>query len=186
MLPLFISLCVKHLYPDQLNGDMQLVLPKMVIAHTSIGLQILFFGSLLSAVMSTTSSSILAPSAVLSENIIKPNLKKKLTDRQLLIMTRISVVIVSAISTIMACWKTNIYELVAGASILSLVSQFIPLTLGLYWKKASAAGAIASMLSGLATWGLFELYPISVPSLVPALVVGLAVMVFVSLMVKNR
>jgi Na+/proline symporter len=136
--------------------------------------------------MSTTSSSILAPSAVLSENIIKPNLKKKLTDRQLLIMTRISVVIVSAISTIMACWKTNIYELVAGASNLSLVSQFIPLTLGLYWKKASAAGAIASMLSGLATWGIFELYPISVPSLVPALVVGLAVMVFVSLMVKNK
>ena len=186
MLPLFISLCVKHLYPDQLNGDMQLVLPKMVIAHTNMGLQVLFFGSLLSAVMSTTSSSILAPAAVLSENIIKPNLKRKLTDRQLLIVTRISVIMVSAIATIMACWKTNIYELVAGASILSLVSQFIPLTLGLYWRKANSGGAIASMILGLATWGLFEIYPISIPSLVPALCVGFGVMVFGSIFLKGE
>ncbi|HEV8512238.1 MAG TPA: sodium:solute symporter family protein, partial [Cyclobacteriaceae bacterium] len=33
MLPLFISLCVKHLYPDFAEGDAQLALPQMVLSH---------------------------------------------------------------------------------------------------------------------------------------------------------
>jgi len=53
MIPLFISLCTKHLYPDHLNGDLQLVLPRMVLEHTAVWVQVLFFGSLLSAIMST-------------------------------------------------------------------------------------------------------------------------------------
>lgn len=49
----------------------------------------------------------------------------------------------------MAQWKTNIYELVAGASILMLVSLFVPLTAGLYWKKASEMGALMSIVFGM-------------------------------------
>ena len=186
LIPLFISLCVKHLYPEQVEGDLQLVLPKMVMAHTSIGLQVLFFGSLLSAIMSTTSSSILAPAAVLSENIVKPLLKVKPTDRHLLLLTRVSVVLVSIVATVMACWKTNIYELVAGASILSLVSQFVPLTLGLYWKKANGGGAIISMIAGMVTWIMFEIYPLAVPAFVPAVLVGLIAMVAGSILLRKE
>jgi SSS family transporter len=186
LIPLFICLCVKLLYPDQINGDLQLVLPKMVMAETGIGMQVLFFGSLLSAVMSTTSSSMLAPAAVLSENVVKPLLKVKPTDRHLLLLTRVSIIVISIIATSMACWKTNIYELVAGASILSLVSQFIPLTLGLYWRAANGGGAIASMVAGMVTWGLFELYPINIPSFVPALGAGFVCMVIGSVLMKKQ
>ncbi|NOS55428.1 MAG: sodium:solute symporter family protein, partial [Cyclobacteriaceae bacterium] len=56
MLPLFIGLCAKHLYPQTTSIDSQLALPNMVLAHASLPIQILFFGSLLSAIMSTTSS----------------------------------------------------------------------------------------------------------------------------------
>ncbi|HMQ00689.1 MAG TPA: sodium:solute symporter family protein, partial [Cyclobacteriaceae bacterium] len=61
MLPLFISLATRYLYPEQLlTDDAQLVLPAMVLAHTTLPVQILFFGSLLSAIMSTTSAAMLA------------------------------------------------------------------------------------------------------------------------------
>jgi Na+/proline symporter len=40
MLPLFISLCTKHLYSEQLTGDSQLALPNMVLAHTALPVQI--------------------------------------------------------------------------------------------------------------------------------------------------
>ncbi|HEX5171626.1 MAG TPA: sodium:solute symporter family protein [Cyclobacteriaceae bacterium] len=186
LIPLFISLCVKHLYPEQVEGDLQLVLPRMVMTQTGLGLQVLFFGSLLSAVMSTTSSSILAPAAVLSENIVKPLLKAKPTDRQLLLLTRTSVLLISIIATVMACWRTNIYELVAGASILSLVSQFIPLTMGLYWTKANGTGAIISMVGGMVTWGIFELYPIEIPSMVPALAVGFVSIIAGSILTRKE
>jgi Na+/proline symporter len=82
MLPLFISLCIKFLYPEQINGDSQLALPKMVLQHMSLPIQILFFGSLLSAIMSTTSAAILAPAAIVSENFIKPIVRNRFSDEQ--------------------------------------------------------------------------------------------------------
>lgn len=173
MLPLFISLCVRHMYPDQLAGDTQLALPNMVLLHTSLPIQILFFGSLLSAIMSTTSSSILAPAAIFSENLLKPLIGHRYTDKQLLMMTRICVLIFAASATIMACLRSNIYELVGESSILSLVSLFVPLTLGLYWKKANSTGALLSMVLGMITWIIFEVCDTSWPSLVPATIVSL-------------
>ncbi len=177
MLPLFISLCTKHLYPNQVAGDTQLALPKMVLTHTTLPIQILFFGSLLSAIMSTTSSSILAPAAIFSENIIKPLVGKKLSDRRLLMLTRVSVLIFSITATVMACLRSNIYHLVGESSILSLVSLFAPLVFGLYWRKASSTGALLSMISGVAVWIFFEFYKTTWPSLVPALLVSIFAMV---------
>ena len=60
-LPLFIGLCGRMLYPELENGDTQMVIPFMVLEHSSMWLQIMFFGALLSAILSTTSGAILAP-----------------------------------------------------------------------------------------------------------------------------
>jgi len=153
MLPLFISLATRYLYPEQLLADdAQLVLPAMVLAHTTLPVQILFFGSLLSAIMSTTSAAMLAPAAILSENIIKPLRKESLSDKQMLLLTRLAVVAMSAIATLLACWRTNIYELVAESSIFSLVSLFVPMTAALYWQRANAFGAMVSMSTGMMAW----------------------------------
>ena len=181
MLPLFISLCTKQLYPDQIDGDLQLVLPNMVMQHTSMAVQVLFFGSLLSAIMSTTSSAILAPAAIVSENVIRPMFHDKLSDRQFLLITRISVLVISAAATYMATLRGNIYELVGESSIVSLVSLFIPMSLGLYWSRSTASGAIASMFAGTAAWIFFKFVDVGVPDFVPATLIGLVVMIAVSL-----
>ncbi|WP_276373853.1 sodium:solute symporter family protein [Chryseolinea sp. H1M3-3] len=181
MLPLFISLCIKHLYPEQLQDDTQLVLPSMVMMHTAMPIQILFFGSLLSAIMSTTSSAILAPAAICAENIFKPLSRHRYSDKHLLWVTRISVLIFSALATIMACMRSNIYELVSESSILSLVSLFVPLTMGLYWRRSSSAGALLSMVIGIITWIIFEVYETGWPSLIPATIASFIAMLMGSL-----
>jgi SSS family transporter len=181
MLPLFISLCTRYLYPEQIQGDTQLALPNMVLAHTSLPIQILFFGSLMSAIMSTTSSVILAPAAILSENLIKPLMRNRISDKRMLIITRVSVLLFSVLATVMACMRSNIYELVGESSILSLVSLFAPLTFGLYWKRASSGGALLSMMLGMLTWIIFEFYETSWPSLVPALGISILGMIAGSL-----
>jgi len=185
MLPLFISLCTKHLYPEQIGADTQLTLPNMVLVHTSMPIQILFFGSLLSAIMSTTSSAILAPASIFSENFVKPIWGNRFSDKQFLILTKVSVLLFSAVGTAMACLRSNIYELVGESSILSLVSLFIPLTLGLYWKKANSVGALLSMVLGITSWLYFQYFPIGVPSLVPAVIASCVAMVAGSLIFKS-
>ena len=186
MLPLFISLCIKYLYPGSENDDPQLTLPTMVMLHTPMLVQVFFFGSLLSAVMSTTSSSLLAPAAVFTENILKPLLKVKPTDTQFLLFTRLAILAISLLSTIMACMSSNIYELVGSSSIFSLVSLFVPMTLGMYWKNGSSVGAIASMVFGILSWGYFEFYPLQVPALIPAVLIGLLAMIVGSVLWPTR
>lgn len=177
MLPLYISLCTKHLYPGRITGDAQLTLPNMVLQHTGLPIQVLFFGSLLSAIMSTTSSAILAPAAIFSENLVRPLVKHRYTDKQFLMLTKICVVIFAVLATIMACFRSNIYELVGESSILSLVSLFIPLTLGLYWKRSSSKGALLAMVAGMITWIIFEAIETPWPSLIPATFVSLLAMI---------
>lgn len=186
MLPLFISLCVKHLYPSMAGGDTQLVLPNMVLAHTPLFVQILFFGSLLSAIMSTTSSAILAPAAIFSENLIRPLTKGKIKDENLLMITRMCVLGFAAVATIMACLRSNIYELVGESSVLSLVSLLAPLVLGIYWKKANANGALLSMVLGTLTLAIFARFNFAWPALLPATAVGFLAMVGGSLLWKQK
>jgi solute:Na+ symporter, SSS family len=182
MLPLFISLCTRYLYPEFTAGDTQLALPNMVLQHTALPIQILFFGSLLSAIMSTTSSAILAPAAIMSENLIKPLAKNRFTDKQLLYITKVCVLIFSVLATVMACLRSNIYQLVGESSILSLVSLFAPLTFGLYWKRASSTGALLSMVIGMLAWIIFESFETSWPSLIPATLISIGAMIGGSLM----
>ena len=167
LIPLFIGLCSKLLYPELQEGDSQMVIPQMVLQHGNMLLQILFFGALLSAILSTTSGAILAPATVIGENIIRPNFKN-LTDGQLLRIMRLATVGVAVCSAVMATMQTNIYELVAQSSTLSLVSLFIPLTMGLYWRKASDMGAILSIVVGMIAWMIAEL----VGGIFPPILVG--------------
>ncbi len=164
-LPLFIGLCGKMLYPELQSGDPQMILPKMVLQHSSISMQIMFFGALLSAILSTTSGAVLAPATVIGENLVKPYFKN-LTDKKLLQIMRFGVVGVAISSAFMAGWNTNIYELVGQSSALSLVSLFVPLTAGLYWKKASNAGALLSISLGMLVWIVCEINGTVIPSLI--------------------
>ncbi|WP_297337824.1 sodium:solute symporter family protein [Algoriphagus sp.] len=162
LLPLFIALGSKALYPEIYLDNKQMLLPSMILAHAGLPVQIVFFGALISAIMSTTSSGLLAPAAILSENIIRPYFGKKLDDRHFLWILRVNVVAVALIATVMATWETNIYELVAGASILMLVSLFVPLTAGLYWKKASRMGALFSMFLGMLSYLYLSTFELSI------------------------
>lgn len=186
MLPLFIGLCAKHLYPQSTGGDAQLALPNMVLAHASLPIQILFFGSLLSAIMSTTSSAILAPAAIFSENLIKPLSKGRLKDKQLLIITRMCVLGFAGVATLMACLRSNIYELVGESSVLSLVSLLAPMVLGLYWKRANANGALLAMVLGTLTLAFFSFFDVGWPALLPATLVSFLAMIGGSLFLKTK
>jgi Na+/proline symporter len=65
----------------------------------------------------------------------------------------------------MAIGRQNIFELVSEASAFSLVSLFIPLNAGLWWKRASAIGSHLSMAAGLLVWIYFNfINPTEIPS----------------------
>lgn len=185
-IPLLIGLCGKILYPDIQNGDTQMVIPMMVLEHGNLLLQVLFFGALLSAILSTTSGAMLAPATVIGENLVRPYVKN-ISDQRLLLVMRLSVVFVAICSAALAAYEGNIYDLVGQSSSLSLVSLFVPLTAGLYWRRASDAGALSSVLVGMAVWIYFEFVRTSdIPSLILGGLASLFAMIVVSWMFPDE
>jgi SSS family transporter len=165
MVPLYIGLCAKMLHPELLADDPQKLLPAMVMQYGGMGLQILFFGAVLSAILSTTSGAVLAPATVVGENLVRP-LFRNISDAMLLKVMRWSVAGVALLSTMAALSGESIFDLVAWSSVFSLVSLFVPLVAGLYWRRASSLGALLSIVLGMLTWLWCEyLYPTDVPSL---------------------
>ena len=153
-LPLILGLCAKEIYPELLNTDdekKQMLLVTTVLNHSPLIIQIMFFGALISAIMSTTSGAILAPATVLVENIVKP-FYKTIIDKTELFILRISVILVAFLSLLIALGGDSIYDLAADSSAMTLVTLFFPLFLGLYWKKSSTPAALASMIVGLLVW----------------------------------
>ena len=185
LMPLLIALSARAAHPELSNlPDIQLTLPMMILQHDSMLIKVLFFGALLSAILSTSSGATLAPATILAENLIRPY-RKTMDDRQFLLVLRLSVVVITLLSVMLALTRTNIYELVGESSILSLVSLFVPMVAGLYWKKATPSGAHLSMISGILTWLLLlVLYP-DFPGTIPALAVSTVTMIGGSLLTKG-
>jgi SSS family transporter len=160
--PMFLAYSAQLIDPAMftslIDHDAQMILPTLVLNHTPIFAQILFFGALLSAIMSTASGTLLAPSITLTENILREFIP--MDDARLLMTTRIVVVIFTVIVTTFALLSQGmpIYEMVGNAYKVPLVGAFIPLVMGLYWKRSTTQGALVSVIGGLSSWLLMEFF----------------------------
>jgi SSS family transporter len=132
--------------------EMQQILPSFILGHTPLWIQVLFFGALLSAILSTASGAIIAPTSLCTENIIKP-LYPRMSDRQFLLTLRLVLVLFTAAALLFALnSKKTMYDMVQNAYTVTLVSAFVPLAAGIFWKRANNAGAALSAVLGLVAW----------------------------------
>ncbi|MCX8113082.1 MAG: sodium:solute symporter family protein [Bacteroidia bacterium] len=153
LLPLMGGLFVRLYHPEwlQKTGETAPIL-RLVESYMPKGVQILFWGALVSAIMSSASGGILAPAALLAENVLGSWQRFSPLAR-----ARFSVFIVALICLGMGLYQQNIYDLVAESSIFSLVTLFVPMVVGLHLPRyCSAYGAISSMLLGVIGYYLME------------------------------
>ena len=186
--PMFIVASALLVMPQQagefLKTDTQKIMPTLVLEHMPFAMQVLFFGALLSAIKSTASATLLAPSVTFTENIWR-QFRPRVSDRQELRTMRITVLVFSAcvLAYAIRMQGTSIYEMVSGAYQVTLVGAFIPLVFGLYWKRASTQGAVFAIVLGLLTWLLFLATPAGAvfPAQLAGLIASLAGMLVGSL-----
>jgi len=132
--------------------DMQRILPTFILEHTPMWIRVLFFGALLSAILSTASGAIIAPTSLTTENIIRP-LFPQMSDRQFLLTLRVTLVSFTLAALIFALnSKQTMYDMVQNAYTVTLVAALVPLAAGIFWRRANNTGAILSSLFGLLSW----------------------------------
>ena len=136
--------------------DYQLILPTLILERTPLAVQVLFFGALLSAILSTAGGALLAPAVMIAENLVRPLVRPE-SDRALLLTMRLTVAgLAVAVLAMALLSKLSIYQLVNESGKIVLVSAFVPLTAGLFWPRAGAWGANAAIAAGLAVWIALE------------------------------
>lgn len=186
LIPMFIVTAAVMVMGDAgtalLKDDPQKVLPTLVMEKMPLALQVAFFGALLSAIMSTASATLLAPSTTFVENILR-NIVPGMSDAATLKAMRVAVLAFTALVLVYAISMqgTSIYDLVSGAYQVPLVGAFVPLVFGLYWSRATTQGALLSVVLGLGTWLFFiatpplaEAFPQQLAGLIAAFVGMLA------------
>jgi Na+/proline symporter len=165
--PLFLAYSANIIDPAMvekyLAGDSQMILPTLILNHMPFFIQVIFFGALISVIMSTASGTLLAPSVTFTENILK-GFSPGMSDKQFLWATRLTVFVFTSIVTYYAfVTDSRIHTMVENAYRITLAGAFVPLVAGLFWKRASNLGALLAIFFGLSVWIVLEITGIEEP-----------------------
>ncbi len=176
--PMFIAYSATLIDPAMfgrlIEEDSQLVLPTLVLQHMPLVAQVLFFGAVLSAIMSCSSATLLAPSVTFAENVVK-GFFPHMGDHHFLWVMRATLVGFAALVLVFALnSEASIFKMVENAYKITLAGAFVPLVFGIFWKRATSQGALAAIFGGILTWLMVELM-IGEASPVPPQLIGLGV-----------
>lgn len=146
-----------YLYPTVLGtegAEYENVFIEMIKKVFMSDMKLPFIGGILlcgvlAAIMSTADSQLLVSSSSVAKDLCSGIFFKKMTERQVLAVSRFTVLVIAVIAYLIA-WNPNssIMGLVSNAWA-GLGSAFGPtILMSLYWKRTNIAGAAAGMLSG--------------------------------------
>lgn len=154
--PMFLAYSATLIDPAMvsrlINTDPQMILPQLVLTKAPLFAQVMFFGALLSAIKSCASATLLAPSVTFTENLLRPAFPHW-SDRKRLLAMRIVTLTFAILVTIYAVFsKSSIFKMVENAYQITLVSAFVPLVCGIYWKRSTHQGGVLSIFAGISVW----------------------------------
>ncbi len=152
----------------------------------------LVMAGILAATISSSDSYLLISASAFAKNIYKDIAKKDATDKQVMRMTRATLIIITAIAVFLALDKNSVIFNIVSFAWAGFGATFGPLMLfSLFWKRTTRAGAVSGMIGGAAMvfiWklgisklgGAFGIY-----ELLPAFIFSSIIIVVVSLLTKK-
>jgi len=160
LIPVFLGIMGSVTMPDIANPEF--ILPALGLKYLSPILMVFFTGALFAALLSSASGGLLAASSVFSTNVLA-KIKTDMNSTQELKAVRYSVPVFGILGLMVALYFHNVFDLMVSSFGIIFVGLFVPLTAGIYWKKANTTAALASMLTGVIGWIVFaniqETYP---------------------------
>lgn len=145
--------------------------------------------AILAAIMSTISSQLLVTSSSLTQDLYKLLLHRSASDKELLVVSRLAVLLVSVIATALAWTQNDTILNLVGYAWAGFGSAFGPaIFLSLYWKRMTKSGALAGMVVGAVTVILWTQVPnlkasfFSLYEIIPGFILSSIAIVVISLM----
>jgi Na+/proline symporter len=149
LIPAFLGMIGPQLLPGL--ADAEHFLPELARTQLHSVAYILFVGALISAILSTVDSTLLAASSLVSHNIIV-SFRPQTSDRGRLLLARAGVVVFGIAAYALALGATSVFELVQQANGIGSAGIFVLMCVGLYTRGRGRAGAYATLGAGLGVW----------------------------------
>lgn len=146
LIPVGLGLAGAHLFGTEEYGG---TIAKLAGVFLHPVMAVVFVLTLLSAVLSTIDSALLAPATILARDLLGRTARTKRGGLRLL---RYSVVAIGVVSLGIAYMGENAYGLLESGYELGMVSLIAPLCFAVYSKQGGRTAVLASMLSGTALW----------------------------------
>lgn len=146
-----IGIMMYKLNPNLPESQHEGLLVMVSCQYLPVWVNVVFIAALVSAMMSTSDSAILAGASVVTENVV-PLFHKNLNDVQKLLWTRVMVLVIGVSCIGIAIMIGETYKLALMAWSVLLVGMFAPFAFGMYWKSANRSGALASIIGGIVVW----------------------------------
>ena len=144
---------------------------------------------ILAATISSSDSYLLIAASAFAKNVFQGVIKKKATDKQVMLVSRITLLIITAIAIVIALDENSVIFQVVSFAWAGFGATFGPLMLfSLFWKRLNRAGAIAGMISGAGMVFLWKLVlsqlggAFAIYELLPAFIFSSICIVVVSLL----
>ena len=189
-----IGLIGRNLYPTALNtaSDAENIFSLLASAMLHPVFAGLVMAGIFAATISSSDSYLLIASSAVAKNIYQGIFKKDATDKQVMKISRITMILIALFGAIIALDENSVIFSIVSFAWAGFGAAFGPLMLfSLFWKKTTRSGAIAGMLSGAAVvfiWNLF-IKPLggifAIYELLPAFIISSIVIVVVSLITND-
>ncbi len=185
--PMLIGYSGILLEPNVINADT--ILPVLLFRHAPFALTSLILTGGAAAAMSTSNSQIHSISSVYTIDIHKKYINKKISNKRLLLVGRMAIVIFSVFTYLMLIFVPGLLINI-GLIALSGTAQIIVPTCGaLFWEKSNATGAIAGLLGGISVLFAFFILDLNISvdmSGIVALIANLTLFISVSYFTTPR
>ena len=137
------------LYPKPAGEvEAEMLYLKIISDNVSPALLALLSIGFAAASMSCTDTFATSAASCISRDLVQRHLWPTATMKQMLIVNRLLVVVMIAISASIALYATSIVDAVIIATVIGTTSYFFPIIGGLYWKRATRWGALAALIVG--------------------------------------
>ena len=168
-IPALLGVAANVILPQETLESVLLVLAVRFLSPT---MTVILTISLVSVILSTIDSAILAPAATLARN----GLRRYVPDRiSSLTLSRFSVVLIGVSSTVVALWGENAYGLLEESYALGLVGLFVPFFVGVFLRALNEGSAMLAMGTGMLIWTIQFFVETDLPIDLIAVLVGFAV-----------
>jgi Na+/proline symporter len=149
LIPVVLGLAGPALAPD-LDEPEQLI-AVLAQQHLATVAYVVFAGALISAILSTVDSALLAAASLLSHNLVVP-LAPRLDERAKVRIARTGVVVLGVCAYAIALAAGGIYQLVETASAFGSAGIFIVGVFGLFSRVGGSLSAYAALVTGMLVW----------------------------------